>query len=161
MKKSMKIMLTVFVSILIVIIFLLTFAYYIFRPVEVELERIKSPDGKVEAVLVERDSGPTTSSVFKIFIVLIGETYKDSNLVFVGDHIDQLSVKWRKAKFLDIKYKEGRIFEFCNFWQPRHANLFHYVVEIRETPLTEDFALSAKDRWEGLHPDKKSNKKTS
>lgn len=115
---------------------------------DTELERIKSPDNKVEVVLVQRDCGATTSKSFNVFVVGTGKKTQADDLVFKADHIEGLSLLWREPKFLEIKYKQARIFQFMNFWQTKDVDNFAYVVEVRETPLSQLHALSPSDRWE-------------
>jgi len=115
---------------------------------EFELKRIASPDDQVEAVLVKKDCGATTSESLNVFIVNKGGKTEEKDLVFQADHIMDFSLSWRKAKFLEMRYRQGRIFQFTNFWQSKDVDNFSYVVEIRETPLSQSHVLSASDRWE-------------
>jgi DNA/RNA-binding domain of Phe-tRNA-synthetase-like protein len=115
---------------------------------ETQVERVKSPDGKVEAVLVKKDCGATTSESFNVFIVGSGNKTEEKDLIFKADHVDGFSLTWRDSKFLEIKYKQARIFHFMNFWQSKDVDNFAYVVEVRETLLSQSHALSASDRWE-------------
>ncbi len=115
---------------------------------QIEANRIKSPDGTVEAVLVKNDCGATTSESLSVFVVGSGKETEESDLVFKADHTDSLSLLWRETNFLEIKYKQARIFQFTNFWQSKDVDNFRYVVEVREISLSRSHALSASDRWE-------------
>ncbi len=114
------------------------------------MERIKSPDGIVDAVHVQGNCGATTSFSEHIFIVQSGTKTpppRKRYQVFSADHVKGLRVKWREPKVLEIHYKEARIFDFTNFWQSKDVQNFSYVVEIRLRPETEDYSLSRSDRW--------------
>jgi hypothetical protein len=115
---------------------------------ETQAERVKSTDGKVEAVLVKKNCGATTSESFNVFIVGSGNKTEEKDLIFSADHVDGFSLSWRDTKFLEIRYKQARIFQFTNFWHSKDVDNFAYVVEVRETPLSQSHALSASDRWE-------------
>ena len=114
-----------------------------------EVVRIKSPDGKVEAVHIRGNCGATTSFTENIFIVPAGEKTpkpKDDYQRFLADHVDGLELEWREPKVLEIKYNVARIFKFTNFWQSQKVDHFRYVVEIRLVPSKNDFSLSEWDR---------------
>jgi hypothetical protein len=115
---------------------------------ETEAQRSLSPDGKVEAILVKKNCGATTSESFNVFIVAIGNNAKKKDLIFKADHLDGFTLSWRDSRFLEIKYKQARIFYFMNFWQSKDVDNYAYVVEVRETPLSESHSLNAADRWE-------------
>ena len=115
-----------------------------------EIKRITSPDSLVDAVICETNGGATTSYGYLVFIVPKGQQYSKEWMmkwVFNADHIDSLSMKWKENKYLEISYKQARIFEFTNFWQSKEIKNYSYVVEIKLTPLTNDFSLSRHDRW--------------
>ena len=114
---------------------------------QTEANRLKSPDGKVEAVQVKSDCGATTSESISVFVVGSGKETEESDLVLSADHTESFSLLWRESKFLEIKYKQARIFQFTNFWQSKDIDNFSYVVEVRETPLSRSKALSESDRW--------------
>ena len=144
-----KLMIRLFTFMVLTIFFLAIFACSLLSPCsQSEVERVKSPDNKVEAVLVKNDCGATTSETYNVYVVSIGEKIVKNKSVFNADHVDNLSLFWRKAKYLEIKYNQARIFHFENFWQSKKVENFSYVVEIRESPPLEAHALSASDRWE-------------
>ena len=109
---------------------------------EKEIYRKTSQDGVVDAVLVERDCGATTSVSSMIYIVKKGDTIKKQNilslfrktqnLVFVAEHARDLEVIWTKPKLLSISYAEARIFSYTNFWNSRDVENFKYKVDIQE-----------------------------
>ena len=115
-----------------------------------ETVRIKSPDGKVEALHVGGNCGATTSFSENVFIVPIGDKTpkpKGDYQTFIADHVDGLNLVWREPKVLEIHYNEARIFKFTNFWQSKKVDDFSYVIEIRLVPSKTDFSLSKRDRW--------------
>jgi len=114
-----------------------------------EIDRIKSPDGMVDAVHVRGNCGATTPFSENIFIVQNGAKTpvpKDRYQFFIADYVEGLKLKWRGSKVLEIYYTEARIFHFTNFWHSKDVQNFTYVVEIRLRPETEDHALSRKYR---------------
>ena len=68
MKNKLMVLIAIFVVV--------SFTYYlyctalVFKREEIETKRIKSPDGKVEVVLVESDTGATSSYILDIYILL-------------------------------------------------------------------------------------------
>jgi hypothetical protein len=98
-----------------------------------ELMRRSSPDALVDAVLIQANAGATTSYVQEVYIVPARNTPNESNLVFRGDKMDGLKVYWIKPQLLMIQYKEGRIFEFTNFWNSQSVDNFKYEIEIQLT----------------------------
>lgn len=116
----------------------------------VEIERSRSPDGRVEAIVKSGSIDATTPNVVELYIVQSGADVKDENLVLVGDHFQDVTISWRRDRFLDITYLEGRIFRYQNFWQSKAVDEYSYVVEIRLIPPTDTFSLSDRDRWQEL-----------
>lgn len=114
---------------------------------DTEMDRLTSPDGKVDCVLVQRNCGATTSYVYNIFLVSKGKSIGKADPVFRADHVKDLTMQWQATKRLELRYKEARIFHFSNFWQSRDVDNFAYVVEINEVSLSPH-ALSPRDRWE-------------
>lgn len=72
---------------------------------DTEIQRIKSPDGKVEAVLVQGNCGATTSYSEELYIVPAGgKLPAEAKLSqFVADHADGLEIGWREPKVLEIR----------------------------------------------------------
>ncbi len=113
-----------------------------------EIARFVSPDSAVEAVLVGADTDATTSYTYELYVVPRGGELPDSERVsFVADHVADLQVRWREARFLEIQYRQARIHRFRNYWQSRDVDSFSYVVELRLQPQTESWSLSPRDRW--------------
>ncbi len=115
-----------------------------------EVNRVKSPDRVVDAVHVRGNCGATTSFSENIFIVPNDAKTpppRKQYQVLAADHVQDLKLKWREPKVLEIYYKEARIFHFSNFWQSKDVQDFSYVVEVRLRPETDDHSLSRRDRW--------------
>ena len=117
-----------------------------------EVSRIKSPDPKVEAVLLKGDAGATTATTYSLYLVPSGKradpkSTNENRACFVADHIKNLNMVWKKSRLLQIQYEEARIIHFENLWQHRDVQDFHYVVELRLVPTTNEFSLPERDRY--------------
>ena len=118
-----------------------------------EIERVKSPDGIVDAVLVRGGGGATTGFVFSVFIVPSGmpfdeksELFNQEDALFSAEHLENLKLMWKEPKFLEIRYDKARIFKFKNYWRKEQVQDYKYVVEIRLVPLNEESLLDEKDK---------------
>jgi len=118
-----------------------------------EIERIKSPDGIVDAVLVRGHGGATTGFNFSVFLVPRGikfdkkaSWFEREQALFRADHDEGLQLVWRKPKFLEIRFAKARIFQFRNVWHSQEVQDYSYVVELRLVPLAENSSLSEKDK---------------
>ena len=106
-----------------------------------EISRFLSPDKKVEAILIETNGGATTPFRYLLYLVSVGNSPSEDDLVLEAIHIENLEIKWKESKFLEIKYTNARIFHFKNIWEPHryasdragHKN----AVELRLKPLGE------------------------
>jgi len=98
---------------------------------KIEINRKKSPDSKVEAVLTRINSGATSSYAYYIYIVPSGEDIKNYREIFKADNVQNLEIIWKKDKLLYIKYKKGRIFHFTNFWHSKKIQNYEYQVKIQ------------------------------
>ena len=110
------------------------------------IDRVVSPDGVVDAVLVRRNLGATTSYVYRVHIVPTGAEPEEGLERFIADHVSGLEIKWQQPQLLTISYGEARIFKFTNFWSSEKANNFKYVVELRLDPASKTVSLSIDDR---------------
>jgi hypothetical protein len=99
-----------------------------------ETVRTRSPDGKVDALLVERETGATVATPVLLYIVKAGDPAGSGEPVLLGDNFDGLSIKWAAPKLLSVTHKKGRIFKFTNFWESRAVDDWSYVVEVRLNP---------------------------
>jgi hypothetical protein len=100
---------------------------------EKEVQRIGSRDGRVEAVLITRDAGATTSAASHLFIVPKGgKVGKDDKAVFIADNVEGLRIQWAGDRHLTVEYQKARIFGFTNFWSSQRLDNFKYEVRITE-----------------------------
>jgi len=106
----------------------------------VERTRVTSPDGIVQAVIVERESDATVPTPMELYLVRTNHSLSGEPVV-LGDRFENLQVTWREPRFLELRYEKARIFRFTNFWQSSDVDQLRYVVEIRLKPKTDSFAL--------------------
>lgn len=118
-----------------------------------EIERVKSPDGIVDAVLVRGSDGATTGFDFSVFIVPSGTPFDEKSklfnqeeTLFSADHLENFKLVWKESKFLEIRYDKARIFKFKNYWRVKQVQDYKYVVEIRLVPLNEESSLDENDK---------------
>jgi len=105
-----------------------------------EVGRFKSPDGVVEAVIVERASDATVATPIEVYLVPIGTPVSGEPLL-TGDRFENLFLTWREPRLLELRYTKGRVYKFTNFWQSADVDQFRYVVELRLKPSSDSFAL--------------------
>ena len=118
-----------------------------------EIERVKSPDGTVDAVLVRGGGGATTGFDFSVFIVPSGTPFDEKSELFNSeidlfgaDHLENLKLVWREPKFLEIRYDKARIFKYRNYWRRKEVQDYKYVVEIKLVPTNDKSSLDEKDK---------------
>lgn len=97
-----------------------------------EISRASSPDKRVDAIVTKGNCGATTSYSYRIFVVQAGKTPVESDMVFLADKAESVSVSWQVPKKLMISYKEARIFKFTNFWSSKELDNFQYMVSVVE-----------------------------
>lgn len=95
-----------------------------------EAQRIPSPDGKVEAVILTHDAGATTGIAYHVALVPRGGAPDLDESVLVADKVSALSVSWQDATHLSVHVGQARIFHFTNFWQSREVDDFAHVVRL-------------------------------
>ncbi|RYE15655.1 MAG: hypothetical protein EOP45_18285 [Sphingobacteriaceae bacterium] len=114
-----------------------------------ELKRVRSPDKKVDAVLVETNAGATTSYSNKVFLVMPGKRIVEDDLqyaVFSADHYQNIAIKWEANRQLLISYYKARIFNYTNFWQTGELENWNYVVEVKLQCSSTNGQLSDMDQ---------------
>lgn len=112
-------------------------AFSLMKPVSKEIMRVKSPDSKVDAVVITRDVGATSAEATFIYLIPHGRKINendDDNTVFIGDYVKNLNVLWSEWRFLEIHYDEARISKFKNYWESQEVDDYHYHVEIKLFP---------------------------
>lgn len=95
-----------------------------------EVSRVSSPDNRVDAVLTRGNCGATTSYSYRVYLVNVGKTPNENDMVFLSDNAESISVTWQTSKKLLIYYGEARIFKFRNFWSSTEIENSKYVVSI-------------------------------
>ncbi|HNZ10611.1 MAG TPA: hypothetical protein PKI97_04145 [Smithellaceae bacterium] len=95
-----------------------------------EVTRIKSPDSIADAVLIKVNAGATASYAYEVYIIPTGGQPTQGNEIFKADKINGLEIQWIQSKYLEIKYDDGRIFHFSNFWHSKDVDNFRYIVDI-------------------------------
>jgi hypothetical protein len=77
-----------------------------------EVARVGSPDGHVDAVLVETDGGATTSFGYEIHVVEKGKSYGEAVATLYGalrnDHTYGANLRWRTDSELMVEYQQAR-----------------------------------------------------
>jgi len=97
-----------------------------------EIARVSSPDNVLDAVLIQGRTGATVATPSYGYIVRKGEWPRKNDRVLVADHFGFESFKWKDLNLLEIRYSEGRIFQFKNFWRLKNdGSPSDRAVEIR------------------------------
>jgi hypothetical protein len=104
-----------------------------------ELQRVTSPDGRVDAVVAERATGATVATPTLLFLGPKGARLEDMAERIAADHAGGASVRWIEDRFLEFSFNTARIYRFTNFWY--FQNDAEYVVEIKLRPLKEGRVL--------------------
>lgn len=129
-RKRVKVHLTVFLAIACLILGCESVA-------DRQIERLRSPDGKVDAVLVERNGGATTSMAYIIYIVPKGHSVSDKTRIALMDHVhndrqkDLPGLSWDGDRQLVISFDKAQLLAFTNSMSWRGLDNFGYVVEVR------------------------------
>jgi hypothetical protein len=105
-----------------------------------EIERLPSPDHRVEAILVERQKG-FSGAVYLVYIAPL-RAHRLSNEVFRADSCQGLKIEWKNDKVLDISYSKAIVYYYRNYWYSSDVDHWRYRVEVRLRPTTE-FSLNA------------------
>lgn len=107
-----------------------------------ELARISSPDSTVDAVLLRKNFHATVPFIYEAYIVKANNKAGDEkDLILKSDHMNNIQLKWKEPRFLEISYSSGRIWHFQNFWQSKEVENFNYLVETRLKPMSDSFSL--------------------
>lgn len=99
--------------------------------------KILSPNNSIEAIMVTRNCGATTTQSYTVYLTTTGYQPQDSDIVFKSDKTSQLRIKWTKENELLIQYREARIFQFKNFWSSFNSDTHHQIVSIKEKELSK------------------------
>lgn len=95
-----------------------------------EIQRVASPDGKVELVVSTAEGGATTSVTYYVNLVAPrGEPDLDAS-VLVADKVRNFSASWASPNRVVIQCGDARVFRYTNFWQSRDVDDFQHIVRI-------------------------------
>ena len=110
-----------------------------FKAVDVEILRLDSPDGKVDAVYIQRDAGAMTSTAHLIYVVADGQNPIEEKVraVFEGSRLWDMDISWISNQELLIRYSEGYIYGYRNYAYPFPEN-YEYKVKIREEQISSE-----------------------
>ncbi|HXL23885.1 MAG TPA: hypothetical protein VOA78_15585 [Candidatus Dormibacteraeota bacterium] len=103
-----------------------------------EAARVNSPDGKLDAVLVEDISGGALGGVFwSVYVVRKGRTIRTdaTTRLFFADELTKGAIVWSKPHLIEIHYDKASIMEFRNI-STISENGLEYV-ELRLVPSSE------------------------
>jgi hypothetical protein len=99
------------------------------------VERIPSPDRRVDALVLRAGVPPGGQVVFYVQVVSAGGDPKDREFdLFRADHVEAFRASWVSERMLELEFERARIFQFSNFWQSREVDDFGYQVELRLRP---------------------------
>ena len=82
---------------------------------EEEVLRKASPDGRMDAVMIEQNCGATTGFVYRIFVISRGDKVSGKARL-VADHTSNLDMIWKNPHLLVISYDKANIHRFKNHW---------------------------------------------
>jgi hypothetical protein len=113
-----------------------------------EAVRVTSPDGKLDAVLIEDNSGGTLGGIFWcLYVVPKGEgaPKDDTKRLFYADELTMGAVVWKKAHLIEIHYDKASIMHFRNV-STTSENGLEYV-ELRLVPSSEYSLMTPEGGW--------------
>jgi hypothetical protein len=98
------------------------------------IERLPSPDGMVDAVLVKRPTAAIAADVYELYIVPHKGNPDKRDLILRGDLFSGTRLAWEQSRLLELYYTQAYIIGFKNYWQSPDVDSLEYVVEIRLMP---------------------------
>lgn len=102
---------------------------------EIEEQRVRSPDGRVDAILERTPTDPLSSDVLSIRLAPVGAKLEWEGVVLYATHTDTtFKMRWAADRVFEISYGTGHMFGFDNEWwtyrlDPKRETA--YFVEIR------------------------------
>jgi hypothetical protein len=87
-----------------------------------------SPDGQYIATAFIRDCGATTAQSPQVYLRRIGEPLSEAGNVFIGNHSDEIQVKWLSASKLVV---------YSNCEVVRHETNYNGVL-VEKLPLNSN-----------------------
>lgn len=122
------------------------------------ISRVASPDGAVEAIIVEGSAGATDGFSSRVYLVLPGTEYSNKLPMFDpkrtivrADGVNGLTIVWKDSKTLEIRYQSARIFQFTNFVDRTDSQQKMTRYNIRLIEVSDQSAYSKTQNTEGNH----------
>jgi hypothetical protein len=118
----------------------------IFPEQRAEISRVTSPDGVVDAVMIEKNCGAPCSIDHAVFVVPKGQKVpQDSDqAVFSADDISSDKLVWKQSHLLEVSYGRAFVLNFRNvaypFYPTKNDHAPAYRVEIRLAPTSSAFS---------------------
>ena len=113
-----------------------------------ERVRVTSPDGRLDAVLIEEEWGGAVGGFFwDVYVLPRGKTApRDSKKsLFSADELTGEQIVWNKPHLIEIHYSKARIMHFRNI-STVNENGSEYV-ELRLVPISEYSLLTPEGGW--------------
>lgn len=106
-----------------------------------EVMRVRSPDGRHEAVIISVIGHVLGNNSHLLYIVPAGRKFDKKDSSFTRSYLsircfDGLQLIWRDPNILEIQYKEALIDEFRNCANLTEKPDSPYVVELRLAPIS-------------------------
>jgi hypothetical protein len=115
---------------------------------DTEAMRVNSPDGKLDAVLVEDSSGGALGGVFwSVYVVPKGRTIPTDTTarLFSADELTKGTIVWNEPHLIEIHYDKASIMQFRNV-STTSENGFEYV-ELRLVPSSDYSLMTPEGGW--------------
>lgn len=108
-------------------------------PIQEEIERVTSNNGKVDAVVLRSSGGGAAGSIsYKVYLVPYGTVIKNKNKGerFLATKASNMKVYWENDQKLIISYPEDAlIYNFSNFSYFRENETFDYRILLALNPI--------------------------
>jgi hypothetical protein len=114
---------------------------------DTEAMRVSSPDGKLDAVLVEDSSGGALGGIFWfVYVVPKGKAPKgETTRLFFADELTKGTIVWSKRHLVEIHYDKTSIMQFRNI-SATSENGLEYV-ELRLVPSSDYSLMTPEGGW--------------
>jgi hypothetical protein len=113
-----------------------------------EAMRVTSPDGKLDAVLVEDNVGGALGGIFwYVYVVPKGKVAPSdaTKRLFFADELTKGAIVWNKPHLIEIHYDKASIMQFRNI-STTSENGLEYV-EMRLVPAAEYSLVTPQGGW--------------
>jgi hypothetical protein len=81
------------------------------------IQRVPSPDGLVDAILVIRPTAAIAADVYEVYIVSHLGNPRKRDLILSGDLLSNARLEWNHPRLLELHYTAAYIVDFRNYWQ--------------------------------------------